>query len=115
MSTGGHAIAEAKKGSAELFILALVDEQARHGYDIARLIEARSAGTLTFTLASLYASLYRLEARGWIRGRWIEKSGTRRRRYYRITESGRKVLAAQREDWGRFLAALRDVAGVRYA
>ncbi|MFI5178517.1 MAG: PadR family transcriptional regulator [Vicinamibacterales bacterium] len=109
------ALAEAKKGSTELLILALVDEQARHGYDIARLIEARSAGTLTFTLASLYASLYRLEARGWIRGRWIEKSGLRRRRYYRITDGGRRVLAAQREDWGRFLTALRDVAGVRYA
>ena len=95
--------------------MALVEEQDRHGYDIARLIEERSDGTLTFTLASLYASLYRLEARGWIRGRWIERAGMRRRRYYRITDSGRRFLAAQREDWGRFFTALREVAGVKFA
>jgi DNA-binding PadR family transcriptional regulator len=109
------AITEAKKGSAELLILALVEEQDRHGYDIARLIEDRSGGTLTFTLASLYTSLYRLEARGWIRGRWIERPGIRRRRYYRITETGRRLLVAQRQDWGRFLTALREIAGVKFA
>lgn len=109
------AISEAKKGSAELLILALVEEQDRHGYEIAGLIEERSGGTLTFTLASLYTSLYRLEARGWIRGRWIERAGTRRRRYYRITDTGRRLLAAQREDWGRFFTALREVAGVKFA
>ena len=100
---------------AALLILALVEEQDRHGYDIGRSIEQRSGGTLTFTLASLYASLYRLEARGWIRGRWIEKPGTRRRRYYRITETGRRFLALERADWGRFLAAMRVVAGVKFA
>ena len=111
--TGRSAVDEAKKGSAELFILALVDEQAAHGYDIARQIEARSDGAVRFTLASLYATLYRLEDRGWIRGRWIEKPGQRRRCYYRITEPGRKVLAAQRADWARFFAVVQDVAGVR--
>lgn len=109
------ALSEAKKGSAELLVLALVEEQDRHGYDIARLIEERSGGTLTFTLASLYTSLYRLEARGWIRGRWIERPGMRRRRYYRITEAGRRLLAAQREDWSRFFAAVREIAGVKFA
>jgi PadR family transcriptional regulator PadR len=106
------AIDSAKKGSADLLILALVDEQALHGYDIARRIEERSDGTLTFTLASLYATLYRLEDRGFIRGRWVERPGQRRRRYYRITESGRAILATQREEWGRFIAALTQVAGV---
>ena len=105
----------AKKGSADLLILALVDEQARHGYDIARLIEERSDGTLRFTLASLYETLYRLDERGLIRGRWVERAGQRRRRYYRITESGRKMLAAQRDDWARFIAALVHVAGVKPA
>src|SRR5262245_63849711 len=89
----------AKKGSADLLILALVDERDVHGYDIARHIEQRSGGTLRFTLASLYETLYRLEDRGWIRGRWVERSGQRRRRYYRITENGRRVLTAQREEW----------------
>ena len=105
----------AKKGSADLLILALVDEQALHGYDIARHIEDRSGGTLRFTLASLYETLYRLEERGLLRGRWVERAGQRRRRYYRITESGRKTLAAQREDWARFIAALVQVAGVKPA
>jgi PadR family transcriptional regulator PadR len=109
------AIDSAKKGSADLLILALVDEQALHGYEIARRIEDRSRGTLRFTLASLYATLYRLEERGWIRGRWVERAGQRRRRYYRITDGGRTVLASQRQEWGRFIVALTQVAGVRPA
>ena len=108
-------IDEAKRGSAELLILALAEDDDVHGYDIARQIEVRSGGTLQFTLASLYATLYRMEARGWIRGRWIEKAGQRRRRYYRLTDAGRKVLAAQREDWAHFITALGRVAGVRFA
>ena len=109
------AVDAAKKGSADILILALVEEQALHGYEIARRIEARSGGTLRFTLASLYETLYRLEERGWIRGRWIERAGQRRRRCYRITDAGRRVLAGQREDWGRFIAALTQVAGVKPA
>lgn len=108
-------IDSAKKGSADLLILALVDERDLHGYDIARQIEDRSDGTLRFTLASLYETLYRLEERGLIRGRWVEQAGRRRRRYYRITEKGRRMLAAQREDWARFIAALVQVAGVKPA
>ena len=107
---------EAKKGSAEILILALLDEKAsagRHGYEIGRLIEERTGGTLRFTLASLYATLYRLEDRGWIKGRWVEKPGTRRGCYYRITEPGRRMLAPQREEWRRFFTALGQAAGVR--
>jgi PadR family transcriptional regulator, regulatory protein PadR len=109
------AIESAKQGSADLLILALVDEQALHGYDIAGRIEQRSGGTLRFTLASLYATLYRLEERGLIRGRWVERPGQRRRRYYRITDNGKTILAAQRAEWGRFIAALTHVAGVKPA
>jgi PadR family transcriptional regulator, regulatory protein PadR len=108
-------IDEAKKGSAEILILALIEERGLHGYEIARQIEERSGGTIKFTLASLYATLYRLEDRGWIRGRWVEKPGQRRRCHYRLTEAGRRVLAAQRQDWARFVAALGKVAGVPYA
>src|SRR5580765_1426082 len=90
---------ELKKGSAELLILALVEDQPRHGYDIGRLIQARSGGTLKFNVASLYPLLYRLEERGWIDGRWVERAGQRRRRLYRLTPAGRKILAAQRRSW----------------
>lgn len=105
----------AKKGSADLFILALIDEADHHGYDIGRQIETRSGGAVRFTMASLYATLYRLEERSLVKGRWVEKAGQRRRRYYRITESGRAMLATQREDWARFIAALTLVAGVKPA
>ena len=110
-----RAIDEAKKGSAEVVILAIVEEESHHGYQISKLIEQKSDGSLKFTLASLYATLYRMEDRGWIKSRWIDKAGPRRRCYYRITEAGRKVLAAQRADWKTFVEALRSVAGVEYA
>ena len=115
LSEARSAFDEAKRGSAELLILALVEHDSLHGYEIGRQIELRSDGTLTFTLAALYATLYRMEARRWITGRWVEKAGQRRRRHYRITETGRKVLAAQREDWARLINVLGQVAGVRYA
>jgi len=105
----------AKKGSTDLLILALLDEQDLHGYEIGRRIEQRSRGTLRFTLASLYETLYRLEERGLIRGRWVERAGQRRRRCYQISASGRKMLAAEREEWGRLIAALMLVAGVEPA
>jgi DNA-binding PadR family transcriptional regulator len=112
---GRRPIEEAKKGSAELVILAIVEDESHHGYEIGKLIEARTGGSLRFTLASLYATLYRLEERGWIKGRWVERAGQRRRCHYRITEAGRRVLAEQRADWSRFVAALGQVAGVRFA
>ena len=103
---------ELKKGSAELLILALVDERARHGYEIGKLIDARSGGRITFKAASLYPLLYRLEERGWIAGRWEAKDGARRRRFYKITATGRTVLAAQRSRWNEFVDAIgRIVAG----
>ena len=103
---------EVKKGSAELLVLALVEERPRHGYKIGRLIEERSRGELTFHIASLYPPLYRIEKRGWIDGRWVEKDGQRRRRYYRLTAEGRKVLARQRTVWRQFVRALDRVAGI---
>jgi transcriptional regulator len=106
---------ELKKGSAELLILSLVEDRPRHGYDIGQLIELRSRGVLRFNVASLYPLLYRLEGRGWIRGRWVEKAGQRRRRYYRITSRGRKVLAAQRDGWQEFVVAINRITGIAHA
>ena len=106
---------ELKKGSAELLILSLVEARARHGYEISKLIAARSEGSLTFQVASLYPLLYRLEARGWIKGRWVEKTGERRRRFYRITAEGRRVLATQRRTWVEFAKAIGRIAGIKYA
>jgi transcriptional regulator len=106
---------ERKKGSADMLVLALLEDRPRHGYEIAKLIDERSAGVLQFHVASLYPMLYRFEKRGWIQGRWMEKPGQRRRRYYRLTPAGRRVLAEQRRDWREFIAALERVAQVKHA
>jgi PadR family transcriptional regulator PadR len=104
---------ELKKGSAELLILSLVEARPRHGYEISKLIEQRSAGALRFHVASLYPLLYRLERRGWILGRWVEKAGQRRRRYYRLTLQGRGVLASQMRGWQTFVQAVNAITAGR--
>jgi PadR family transcriptional regulator PadR len=104
-----------KNGSAELLILAQLETRSRHGYEIASEIERRSGGSVSFKPASLYPVLYRMESQGWIAGRWVEKAGQRRRRYYRLTASGRNELAAQRSIWSAFLAGLRQTAGLQDA
>lgn len=106
---------ERKKGSAELVILALLEHRPRHGYELSDLIETQSGGAVRFTVTSLYPLLYRLERRGWIQGRWVEKAGQRRRRYYRITPAGRQVLAEQRQGWERFVAAINRIVEARHA
>ncbi len=103
---------ELKKGSAELVILSLLEARPRHGYELSKLIDAQSHGAIAFRVASLYPLLYRLEARGWILGRWIEKASQRRRRYYRLTPAGARVLASQRDTWRDFVAAINRIAGV---
>lgn len=106
---------ELKRGSAELLILALLEEGDRHGYDLARLIDRRSDGAISFHAASLYPTLYRMEEKDLINGRWVEKTGQRRRRYYRLTAAGRKTLARQRTVWENFFEALSRVARIRHA
>jgi PadR family transcriptional regulator PadR len=103
---------ELKKGSAELIILSIVEQRARHGYEISKLIETRSDGRLKFHVASLYPLLYRLEERGWLQGRWLEKPGERRRRVYSLTTEGRRVLARQRETWKTFVRAMGLITGL---
>jgi transcriptional regulator len=107
--------AELKKGSSEMLILSLVEARPRHGYEIGKLIEARSGGKLTFALPTLYPTLLRLEDRGWIKGRWVEKAGERRRCFYRLTPEGRRVLVEQRKTWEAFIAAVDAVMGPSHA
>lgn len=104
-----------KKGSTELLVLSLVEMRARHGYEIGKLIETRSGGALTFNVASLYPLLYRLEARGLIEGRWVEKASQRRRRYYRLTAAGRKMLRMQQSAWATFVEAMKRITEAEHA
>ena len=98
-----------------MLIMAMVEDRPRHGYEIGKLIEQRSRGVLQFHVASLYPLLYRLEKRRLIKGRWIEKPGERRRRFYTLTPAGRKVLSEQRRTWKDFYAALDLVARIKTA
>ena len=100
---------ELKKGSTEMLVLSLVETRARHGYEIGKLIESRSGGRLTFALPTLYPTLLRLENRGLIKGRWVEKAGERERCFYRLTPEGRRVLAGQRATWQAYVQAVNDV------
>jgi transcriptional regulator len=105
--------AAVRKGSAEVLILSMLERRARHGYDIAKRIEAQSKGVVRFHIASFYPLLYQLERRGLIKGRWVEKEGQRRRRYYRITRQGRAILAQQRSRWQNFILAISHLARLR--
>jgi PadR family transcriptional regulator, regulatory protein PadR len=106
---------ELKKGSTELLILSLVELRPRHGYEISKLIEERSDGVLKFNVASFYPLLYRLEKRGYIEGKWVEKAGQRRRRYYRVTAQGKSVLKEQRSTWREFVNAINRITGAEHA
>ena len=103
---------ELKKGSTEMLVLSLIESRPRHGYEIGKLIEARSGGRLKFALPTLYPTLLRLENRGWIKGRWIERPGERERCFYRLTQEGRRELADKRRTWREYVAAVDQVMGV---
>src|ERR671912_458241 len=106
---------ELKKGAAELLLLSVLEARPRHGYELGKLIETQSGGRLVFHLDSLYPLLYRLEERGWIKGTWVEKAGERRRRFYKVTAEGRRVLAEQRKTWAAFVEAVRRITGDEHA
>ena len=106
---------ELKKGSVELMVPSVIEKEPKHGYDIGKLIETRSGGQIQFHITSLYPVLYRMENRGWIRGRWVEKEGQRRRYFYRLTRNGEKVLSEQRENWKEFVVAIGKILDMSHA
>ena len=106
---------EWKKGSAELLVLSLLEDQPRHGYDVSKLIQIRSGGALRFHVTSLYPLLHRLEKQGWIAGRWVEKADQRRRRYYTLTPQGRKVLRSKQKGWQDFVTLISRITGIEHA
>jgi transcriptional regulator len=106
---------EIRKGSAEMIVLALLEGRARHGYELAKMIESESGSRLQFHVASLYPMLYRLERKGLVEGRWVEKAGERRRRFYRLTPAGRRALSVHRRTWREFVSALNRLTGFSHA
>lgn len=106
---------ELKKGTTPLLVLSLLEAEPRHGYELSKLIESRSGGVVRIHAASLYPLLYEMEAKGLIHGRWVERPGERRRRFYHLTKAGKQALDAERRGWQEFAAAVSQIAGVRYA
>jgi PadR family transcriptional regulator PadR len=106
---------ELKKGSMEMLILSMLEQDERHGYEIGKLIELRSGGRLEFRISTLYSALYRLEKKSWIKGRWVEKVGQRRRCYYQLTATGKAVLATQKEEWQEFASVISALVGTSNA
>ena len=98
-----------KRGSLELLILSVLEGGRRHGYEIGKRLESLSGGELEFKASTLYSILYRMEDRGWIKGRWVEKKGERRRCYYTLTPLGGEVLVSQRKEWEAFTAMVSRV------
>ena len=107
--------ADLKRGTLELLLLSLLDGRRRHGYEIGKLLEERSGGQVEFRVSTLYSILYRMEHRGWIKGRWVEKPGERRRCLYALTPAGRSVLAQQRNEWRAFSGMVNEVIGASHA
>ena len=108
-------IRDLQKGSAEMIVLALLENRARHGYELAKMIESQSDNRLQFHVASLYPMLYRLERKRLVEGRWVEKAGERRRRFYKLTAEGRRALRLQRRTWREFVDALNGLTGFSHA
>ena len=106
--------ANLKRGSMELLILSTLEDRTRHGYDIGKLLERRTGGQLEFRVSTLYTALYRMEKRGWIKGRWVEKAGERRRCFYALTSEGKKVLASQKKEWKAFSSMVNQVIGLSH-
>ena len=106
---------ELKKGTTPMLILSLLEAEQRHGYELSKLLEQKTRGVVRVHAASLYPLLYRLEKQGLIEGRWVEKAGERRRRFYRLTRDGRRQLESQRQSWKEFAEAIASVAGVDHA
>jgi PadR family transcriptional regulator PadR len=109
------ATADIQRGSAEMIVLALLAGRARHGYELAKMIESQSDSRLQFHVASLYPLLYRLERKKLVEGRWVEKAGERRRRFYKVTPAGRRALEEQRKSWREFVDALQRLTGFNHA
>ncbi|MEO6568123.1 MAG: helix-turn-helix transcriptional regulator [Opitutaceae bacterium] len=85
--------------SAEPLILALLAKEENYGYSIIQKIRDHSAERIQWTDGMLYPVLHRLERKGWITSRWVESEKGRKRKYYALTISGRKILKTQSHDW----------------
>jgi transcriptional regulator len=101
--------AELLKGTLDLLIMRTLDLRAMHGSAISDRIAQVTNGTFQVKAGSLFPALHRMEQEGWIRGDWVESAEGRRVRSYTLTPSGRRQLAAAKENWTRIAQAMNQV------
>ena len=102
---------ELPQGTLDLLILKTVALAPQHGWAISERVQQVSRGALQIQQGSLYPALHRLERRGWIKARWGTSDNNRRAKYYELTPSGRRQLAAEESAWQRLTAAVAQVLG----
>lgn len=102
------------KGSIVPIVLALLAEEARYGYELVKLVDARSNGLLKWKEGTLYPTLHKLEADGLVRAEWRDAAaaeGGRPRKYYALTRAGQTELSKRTGQWRAFAAAVNAVIG----
>ena len=103
----GQSKTDVLQGTLDLMVLKTLDTLGpMHGYGIARRIEQVSGDVLQLNQGTVYPALLRLQQRGWIKASWGESENNRRARFYNLTRSGRKQLAAEAEKWERVAAVM---------
>jgi PadR family transcriptional regulator PadR len=94
------------KGNIDTLLLSLISQQPMYGYQVMQELEGRSQGYFKFKEGTLYPALHRLEKMGLLQGKWQTLSNGRQRRYYSITDKGRRILVEQTAQWQDFFAAM---------
>jgi len=95
------------QGTLDMLILQMASLEAMHGYGIAQRLELISRSVVQVNQGSLYPALHRLEQKGWLRAEWKESETGREAKFYALTPSGRKQLAAEKDSWTRLAGAVQ--------
>ncbi|MHC4444571.1 MAG: PadR family transcriptional regulator [Planctomycetota bacterium] len=102
---------ELLKGATETLVLAALADKPSHGYELVERLRRRSDGIFELGEGTLYPLLYKLEARGLIKGDWEPGSGQRKKRVYRLTARGRKQLSGRTEEWQELVRGMTLIVG----
>lgn len=105
--------AEMLKGHLDAVLLAIVADDALHGYAIIEAIRSRSGGHFDLPEGTIYPALHRLELAGLLASHWVQPDGGRKRRLYALTTGGREALAQRRGAWSDFAQGIDLVLGPR--
>ena len=101
---------ELLKGSTELIVLSVLEGENMYGYQMIKELREKSENIFEFQEGTLYPILHKLEEKGWITSYWDEVAG-KKRKYYAITENGKKHLKSKKEEWQLFSTNVNKVIG----